>query len=66
MHRAMIDYLVMSRNVKMGRKMTENFHENKMFWKEVQRIRKRTSGSEERVKAEDGTMLVWEEAIKER
>ena len=32
-----------------GKKMTENFHEN-MFWKEAYRIRKGTSGNEERVK----------------
>ena len=41
-----------------GRKTTENFHDNIMFWKELQRIRKRASGYEGRVKAENGTILV--------
>ena len=45
--------------------MTENLHEN-VFWKEIQRIRKGTSGNEEMVKTEDGTMLVEKEAVKER
>ena len=46
--------------------MTENFYENKMYWKEVQRIRKGTSEKEERGKKEDCTMLVEKEGIKER
>ena len=33
----------MSAKERWGRKMTENYHENKMFWKAVQRIRKKTS-----------------------
>uniref|UniRef100_UPI003EBE6DD0 hypothetical protein n=1 Tax=Klebsiella pneumoniae TaxID=573 RepID=UPI003EBE6DD0 len=33
-----------------GKKMTDNFQENKkMFWKEVKRVRKGTSNREERV-----------------
>ena len=48
------------------RKMTENFHENKMFCKEVQRVKKGISGNEERVKREDGTILIEKEAVKER
>ena len=41
-----------------GRRMTDNFQENKkMFWKEVKRVRKGESGKEERVKAVDGRML---------
>ena len=35
-----------------------------MFWKEVQKIRKRTPGNEERVKAKDGKMLLVKEAVK--
>ena len=46
--------------------MTENFHENRMFWKKEQRIRKRTSGNEKRMTAENGAMLVRKEAVKER
>ena len=50
-----------------GRKLTENFQENKkMFWKEVKRIRKGTSRNEERVKAEDGRMLVEKDEVRER
>ena len=42
-----------------GNKLTENFQGNKkMFWKEVKRVRKGKDGKEERVKAEDGTVLV--------
>ena len=46
--------------------MTEDFHENKMIWKEVQKIRKGTSENEERVKIGNDTMLVEKEAVKER
>ena len=55
-----------SADVRWGRKMTEHFYENNMFWKEVQRIRKGTSEKEERVKTEDGTMLVEKEGFKKR
>ena len=56
-------------NERWGRKMTERFHENKMFWKEVlliQRIRKGISRNEVRVKTDDGTILIEKEAVKER
>ena len=45
-----------SSDERWSRKMTENFHENKMYWKEVYRIRKGTSGNKERMKAEDVTL----------
>ena len=48
-------------------KVTGNFLENKMmFWKEVHRIRKETSGNKERMKAENGRILVEKEAVQER
>ena len=56
----------MSVDERWGKKMTENFHENKMFCKELQRIKKGTFGNKERVKREDGTILVEKEAVKER
>ena len=46
--------------------MIENIHENQMFWKKVQRIRKEISENEERVKTEDGTMLVQKKAVKKK
>ena len=50
-----------------GKKMTDNFQENKkMFWKEVKRIRKGTSNREERVKDEDGSLLVERKAVERR
>ena len=50
-----------------GNKLTENFQGNKkMFWKEVKRVRKGKDGKEERVKAEDGTVLVEKQAVEER
>ena len=51
---------------KWCRKMTENFYENKMSWKELERIRKGTPGNEERMKADDGIILVEKEAVRER
>ena len=38
-----------SPNERWDRKITENFHKNRMFWKEVQSIRKRIFGNEQRV-----------------
>ena len=50
-----------------GRKMTGNFQRNKkMFWKEVKRLRGGASGKEERVKAEDGRMLIEKDAVRKR
>ena len=50
-----------------GKKMTDNFQENKkMFWKEVKRVRKGTSNREERVKDEDGSLLVERKAVERR
>ena len=49
----------------MGRRLIENFQVNKkMFWKEVKRTWKGTSGKEERVKAEDGRLLTEEDAVR--
>ena len=39
-----------SADKRWSRKITENFHTNKIFWKEVQRIRKGTSENKERLK----------------
>jgi len=50
-----------------GRKLTENFQVNKkMFWKEVKRTRKGTSGKEERVKTEGGRLLIEQDALRKR
>ena len=56
----------MNADERWDRKVFENLYRNKMFWKEVQRIRKGTSGNEERVKAEDSTVLIEKETFKER
>lgn len=49
-----------------SRKLTENFQENKeMFWREMKMIRKGIWGKEERVKIEDGIMLVEKEGSRE-
>jgi len=50
-----------------GKRLTENFQVNKkMFWKEVKRTRKGTSGKEERVKAENGRLLIEKDAVRKR
>ena len=61
-----VDVAKVHADERWGRKMTENFHENKMIWKKVQRTRKETSGNEEKVKRDNGTMLVEKKAVKER
>ena len=37
-----------SADERWGRQMSETFHENKMSWKEVHRIRKGTSGNDKK------------------
>ena len=41
-----------------SRKMNENFHLNKMFWKEIQKKRMGISGHQGSVKTEDARMTV--------
>jgi len=49
------------------RRLTENFQVNKkMFWKEVKRTQKGTSGKEERVKTENGRLLIEKDAVRKR
>ncbi len=73
-HNHPIEYLIKNSNThvpcyfvgdRWGGKMTRDFQENKkMLRKEVKRLQKGTSGKEESVKAEDGTMLIEKEAVR--
>ena len=53
-------------NDKWRRKLTENFEKNKMFWKEVKRVRKNEAGREERVKDRNGKLLVECQDVRKR
>ena len=47
--------------------MGENFERNKkVLWNEANSVRKDESGREERVKGEDGQLLVDESEVRER
>ena len=37
-----------------------------MFWKEVNKLKKRASGSEERVKSDNGMILIEKDAISKK
>ncbi|MCP4254321.1 MAG: hypothetical protein GY775_13120, partial [Candidatus Scalindua sp.] len=47
-------------------RLSGNFEENKMFWKEVKRVRKGETGSEKRVKDLNGQLLVESEDVGKR
>lgn len=50
-----------------GRKLEQNFGENqKMFWKEVKRLRRDEGGREERVRDANGELLVEKGAVRRR
>jgi len=50
-----------------GERLNESFKENsKMFWKELKRVRKGETGSEGRVKDENGKLLVKGEEVRKR
>ena len=54
-------------DMKWGKKMTENFRDNKkMFWKEVKRGREVKSSREEKVKDADGEVKTEEGAVRGR
>ena len=44
--------------------MTEHFHENMMFWNEIQRTKKGPSENGEKVKTEDSAMLLEKKQLR--
>ena len=53
-------------NNRWGRRLTGNFSENKMFWKEVKQQRKEGGRREEMVKDRNGQLLTKEEEVNQR
>ena len=51
-------------DLRWGESLSENFDRNKMFWKEVKRVRGGQSGGKERVKGADGQLLVDEREVR--
>ena len=53
-------------DARWGRRLCENFEENKMFWKEVKRVRKGENGREEAVENVNGSLLLESGGVRKR